>query len=67
MFMTPTQSLSRTGREYATEIKEAWQEALGSILEVCRVLVEAKGTLEAADYNTLINAHLPFSRRTGPA
>jgi len=64
MFMTPTQSLSRTGREYATEIKEAWQEALGSILEVCRVLVEAKGTLEAADYNTLINAHLPFSRRT---
>ena len=64
MFMTPTQSLSRTGKEYAREIKEAWQEALDSILEVCRILVEAKDTLEAADYNTLINAHLPFTRRT---
>ena len=64
MFMTPTQSLSRTGKEYAREIKEAWQEALDSILEVCRILVDAKDTLEAADYNTLINAHLPFTRRT---
>ena len=27
MFMTPTQPLSTTGREYAKEIKEAWQEA----------------------------------------
>ena len=45
MFMTPTQSLSRTGKEYAREIKEAWQEALDSILEVCRILVEAKDTL----------------------
>ena len=61
MFMTPTQALSQDAREYAREIKDTWQEALGSILEVCRVLVEAKGTLEAADYNTLINAYLPFS------
>ena len=64
MFMTPTQPLSTTGREYAREIKDAWQEALEGILEVCRILVEAKDNLDSAHFNTLIDSHLPFSRRT---
>ena len=36
MFMTPTQALSQDAREYAREIKDTWQEALGSIAKSCR-------------------------------
>lgn len=53
-----------TLEDYARRINARWQESVGSILEVGRLLVEAKAALDHGAFGDLVGSRCPFSIRT---
>src|SRR5262245_55434393 len=53
---------SRTG--WAAKISAAWRSALDDIIETGALLIEAKAALPHGEFEAMIEAELPFGKRT---
>ncbi len=50
--------------DYTLQITTAWNQARDSIIEVGRLLVEAKANLEHGQFTKMIEHELPFGKST---
>lgn len=54
----------RTADEFAERISACWRHSVEAIIEVGRLLAQAKATLDHGEFEAMVDAKLPFGPRT---
>ncbi|HWX36746.1 MAG TPA: MT-A70 family methyltransferase [Steroidobacteraceae bacterium] len=60
----PVEIEPRTADEFAERITSCWRKSVEAIIEVGRLLTNAKAQLDHGEFTAMVNAKLPFGPRT---